>query len=56
MAQIKLNKHEVYAYIADSSTMTAMVNSGLLERRFSEINHCYTYRPILPINEEYKYE
>ena len=95
MPRIKMNKHEVYAVIADNlhwfksgddlrylscqsigakinkdlkknggedppqirlcgSTLTAMVCDGVLERQFIQTSRCYWYRPILPINEEYK--
>lgn len=36
------------------ATLTAMVYDGVLEREFVESARCYWYRPILPINEEYK--
>ena len=36
------------------STLTAMVCDGVLERQFIQTSRCYWYRPILPINEEYK--
>ncbi len=35
-------------------TLSAMVRDGVMERKFNETKWCYTYRPILPINEEYK--
>ena len=36
------------------ATLTAMVCDGVLERQFIQTSRCYWYRPILPINEEYK--
>ncbi len=36
------------------ATLTAMVYDGVMEREFVESARCYWYRPILPINEEYK--
>ena len=95
MSQIKMNKHEVYDYIADhlswfgqtdklrylscysignhinkllekdspdnppfikltGSTLTAMVYDSVLERVYEKNSRCFAYRPILPINEEYR--
>ena len=36
------------------STLTAMVYDLVLTRTYDETLHCYTYRPILPIVEDYK--
>lgn len=97
MVKIRLDKHEVYKYIANhpdwfesrynpnnryyltcediqslinselqketvcnytelhGATLTAMVNDGVMERaHYCQGIKCYQYRPILPINEEYK--
>ena len=105
MAQIKLQKHEVYNYLADhpewfqnkynseiygkekyltcfsiencinqelrkgfddpyeadyivlrGATLTAMVYDGVLKREYSEMNRCYKYCLVLPIQEEYRQE
>ena len=40
----------------NGATLTAMVYDGVLERAYSESDHCYWYRPTQPIVEDYKSE
>ena len=101
MSLIKLNKHEIYNFLADhpewfqnkyngkenyltcavieshinqelrkgidditkadyivlrGATLTAMVYDGVLNREYSEMNRCYKYCLVLPIQEEYRQE
>ncbi len=48
------NKESTPHIKLSGATLTAMVYDGVLERKYNEQNRCFSYRPILPVNEKYK--